>query len=270
MKRELSTDEVTAQLGALGIARGDVVLVHTSFRAVRPVQGGPRGLIEALLRAVGPAGTLVMPAWSGNDDAPFDAATFPAARDLGVVADLFWRLPNVVRSQHAFAFAACGPEAARIVGGTLPLPPHTPDSPVGRVHALDGKVLLLGVDHDANTTLHLAEVLAGVPYRVPKHITVLRDNQPIRLEYRENDHCCALFKLAGAWLHEPGWQIEGPVGHAQARLARARHIVDVALARLHQDPLLFLHAPDAGCTECAAARRSVSGVTGTHSQSRFR
>jgi aminoglycoside 3-N-acetyltransferase len=72
---------------------------------------------------------------------------------MGVVADTFWRLPNVLRSDSPHAFAAQGPAAALI---TAPHPvgvPHGLDSPVGRVYELDGQVLLLGVGHDANTTI---------------------------------------------------------------------------------------------------------------------
>src|SRR5688572_10855896 len=42
------------------------LLVHTSFRAVRPIEGGPLGLIEALRAALGSDGTLVLPSWTGN------------------------------------------------------------------------------------------------------------------------------------------------------------------------------------------------------------
>jgi aminoglycoside N3'-acetyltransferase len=65
---------------------GGVLLVHTSSRAVRPVEGGPAGLIDALRDALGPTGTLVMPAWTGDDDHPLDPAATPASPDLGVVA----------------------------------------------------------------------------------------------------------------------------------------------------------------------------------------
>jgi aminoglycoside 3-N-acetyltransferase-4 len=254
--RVLSRDEVAGQLGALGVQKGGVLLVHTSFRAVRPIEGGPTGLIEALRAALGPEGTLVMPSWTGSDEEPFDPATTPASPDLGVVADTFWRLPGVVRSPHLFAFAAAGPQAERVTSGPLPLPPHIPESPVGHVHQLDGQVLLLGVNHDADTTLHLAELLAGVPYSVPKSCTVLQEGRLVRLEYGENDHCCERFTLADGWLRERGLQSEGPVGHAQARLIRARDIVRVALEHLAQEPLLFLHPPSAGCADCDEARRS--------------
>jgi aminoglycoside N3'-acetyltransferase len=254
---ELSKGQVTGQLRALGVEEGGVLLVHTTFRAVRPVEGGPLGLIEALREALGPRGTLVMPSWSDNDDRPFDPLTAPASPSLGIVADTFWRRPGVVRSDHAHAFAATGPRAGRITSDPLPLPPHIPESPVGRVHEMNGQVLLLGVGHDANTTLHLAEVLANVPYRTPAHCTVFKNGRAVSITYGENDHCCARFALADDWLRARGLQAEGPVGSAPTRLARARDIVEVALERLAADPLLFLHPASAGCGECDAARRSV-------------
>lgn len=252
---------LAGQLRALGIREGGVLLVHTSYRAVRPVDGGPEGLIGALRDSLGPDGTLVMPSWSGDDDQPFDPLTTPASPDLGIVADTFWRLPGVIRSAHCFAFAAAGPEAARVTADPLPLPPHVPASPVGRVHDLDGQVLLLGVGHDANTTLHLAELIAEAPYRVPHHCTVLgSDGRPVRVDYEENDHCCERFALADAWLLERGLQREGQVGQARARLMRSRDVVAVATGQLELDPLVFLHPASAGCAECDEARRSVTDL----------
>jgi aminoglycoside N3'-acetyltransferase len=236
-----------------------VLLVHTSFRAVRPVEGGPRGLIDALQAAVGLSGTLVMLSYTGDADVPFDPLTTPSAADLGVVADTFWRLPDVLRSNHPEAFAAAGPLAAQIVEGPLPLPPHRYESPIGRVYDLDGQVLLLGVGHQADTTLHLAELLAGVPYRVPKYCTVWHAGRPLRIDYAENDHCCELFALADEWLRASGLQSEGQLGNAHARLFRAREVVRLALEHLARDPLLFLHPAEVGCEECDLARATCSG-----------
>jgi aminoglycoside N3'-acetyltransferase len=248
--------DLVQQLRSLGVAAGDVLLVHTSFRAVRPVEGGPEGLIGALRDALGPQGTLVMPSWTGDDEAVFDPATTRASPDLGVVADTFWRLEGVQRSSHPFACAAAGPRAGSILRDPLPLPPHIPESPVGRVHELDGKILLLGVDHEVNTTLHLAEILAGVPYRVPNAITVLENGGAKRIMYGENDHCTRRFALMGGWLEERALQTSGPVGRATALLARSRDVVKVALERLEPDPLVFLH-PRGTCSECDEAHRSL-------------
>jgi aminoglycoside 3-N-acetyltransferase-4 len=249
--------EVASQLRRLGVRRGGVLLVHTSFRAVRPIVRGPLGLIEALRDALGPEGTLVMPSWTALDDEPFDALATPSAADLGVVAQTFWRLPGVVRSAHFHAFAAVGPQAHAITADPLPLPPHIPASPVGRVHDLDGQVLLLGVGHDANTTLHLAELIAGVPYRTPSYCTVLENGRIERVEYGENNHCCARFAFADEWLEPRRLQSAGQVGQARARLARSRDIVSIAVEHLAADPLLFLHPAGAGCGECNEARQSV-------------
>ena len=250
----LRRSEVAAQLRKLGVGAGGVLLVHTSFRAVRPIEGGPLGLIDALRLALGPDGTLVMPSWTGDDETPFDPVTTPAAEDLGVTADLFWRQPGVVRSDHLQAFAAIGPHAEAIVKTPLPLPPHVPDSPVGRVHDLDGQVLLLGVGHEADTSLHLAELIAKVPYGIPRHCMVMRDGRRVRVDYVENDHCCRRFALADDWLRARGLQAEWPVGHATARLARARDIVGLAVDAIRRQPTIFLHGPEDGCAECDEAR----------------
>lgn len=255
---ETSIGELVRQLRALGVKTGGVLLVHASYRAVRPVASGPAGVIAALMETLGPTGTLAMPSWPDSADDPFDAATTPAAKDLGVVAETFRRLPGVRRSEQIFAFAARGPEAARILADPLPLPPHRPESPVGRIHELDGQVLLLGVGHDADTTLHLAEIIAGVPYRLRKRITVIENSEPRRIEYGENDHCCQLFARADEWLREAGVQAEGKIGAATARLIRSRDIVRLAVARLRADPLLFLHPAGAGCGECDEARASIA------------
>lgn len=253
----VSRSEAVAQLRALGVAAGGVLLVHTSFRAVRSIEGGPIGLIDALRTAIGPEGTLVMPSWGGDEQTLFDSATTPVAEDLGVTAEVFRRLPGVLRSNHAEAFAALGPRASDITADPLPLPPHIPESPVGRVHDLDGQVLLLGVGHEANTTLHLAELLGGVPYRTPSTVLILRDGVPTRLTYGENDHCCQRFSQMDAWLRGRALQAEGLVGHAHTRLVRSRDVVSVALEHLLEDLLVFLHPPEAGCPDCDAARASI-------------
>jgi aminoglycoside 3-N-acetyltransferase IV len=255
---QVSRSQLVAQLRRLGVRDGGILVVHTSFRAVRPVEGGPLGLINALREAIGPDGTLVMPAWSGDDSVRFDPSTSAVATDLGIVADFFRQQPGVVRSGHPNAFAAAGPRALEINRDVLPLPPHVPESPIGRVYDLDGELLLLGVGHAANTTLHLAELIAGVPYRIQRAVTVFEYGQPRRIEYGENDHCCELFSLADEWLRERGLQAEGLVGHAQARLMRSRDLVEVAREHLSRDRVAFLHPPSVACEECDAARESVT------------
>jgi aminoglycoside 3-N-acetyltransferase len=251
----IQTDTLTQQLLDLGVRPGGVLLVHTAFSKIKPVEGGPTGLITALYSALGSDGTLVMPSMSYDDDHVFDKTQSHCAQ-LGVVADTFWRLPDVLRSDNNHAFAAVGSLAEKILAPHPIDVPHGMDSPVGRVYELEGQVLLLGVDHTSNTTIHLCENMAGVRYRRDKYLTILKDGKPTRFEYREIDHCCQNFSLVDGWLDERGLQKRGEVGHADTRLIRSQDIVDVVTKRLKENETTFLH-PKGVDDECDDAWRSL-------------
>ncbi len=248
---------VATQLHTLGVEPGGVLLVHTSYRAVRPVEGGPLGLIAALREAIGSDGTLVMPTMTSGETI-FDPRATPSD-GMGITAELFWRQSGVVRSTHpGGSFAAAGPLAERICAPQPLAPPHGRESPPGRVHELDGQVLLLGVTHAESTLLHVAESIAGVPYSVEHPCLVDLDGRPTSIVIAETDHCCRGFSRMDAWLDARGLQREGPIAHAAAKLSKAKDIVAVALEHLAQDPLVFLCPAEADCGECDAARASAA------------
>lgn len=247
--------QLVAQLLTLGVQPGGLLVVHTAFSRLsprhQPLDGGPLGLIQALQDALGPDGTLVMPSMSDDDEHPFEPSRTPC-EGMGVVANTFWRLPGVLRSDSPHAFAAIGPLAAEITAPHPPEVPHGLDSPVGRVYTLNGQVLLLGVGHDGNTTIHVAENLAHMRYLQPKYLTLRQNGQPVRLAYEELDHCCENFSKLDDWLETRGLQGRGPVALGQARLMRARDVVEVAMQALQHDETAFLHPPGV-CDDCDAA-----------------
>jgi aminoglycoside N3'-acetyltransferase len=252
-RRLVPRTRVVEQLLALGVQPGGVLVVHSAFSKTGPIEDGPRGLIDALMASLGLGGTLVMPSMSDDDEHPFDARATPCV-GMGIVADTFWRLPGVLRSDSPHAFAAIGPRAAEITADHPYDVPHGLDSPIGRTYELDAQVLLLGVGHDADTSIHLAESLAGVRYRAHKFLTILEHGRAVRREYGETDHCCERFSLLDEWLGSA--QRRGTVGHGEATLARARDIVDTAVAHLREDETVFLHSPGVDA-ECDAARASL-------------
>ncbi|MEU1531871.1 aminoglycoside N(3)-acetyltransferase [Streptomyces fagopyri] len=185
---------LAAELRALGVRPGESLLVHSSLRSLGWVNGGPVAVVQGLLDALGPEGTLVVPTQSGelSDPAlwsrppvpeewwPAIRATMPAydplitpTRGLGVIPETVRTWPGALRSAHPqTSFAAVGPRAAEIVDG------HAPDcrlgerSPLGRLEALGARVLLLGAGYDTCTSFHLAE------YRIPAQLVEV--GRPVR------------------------------------------------------------------------------------------
>jgi aminoglycoside 3-N-acetyltransferase len=165
---------LTADLAALGVAPGDVVMVHASLRAVGPVIGGAAAVVHALLDAIGEHGTLaayvdVELFWDEERDDPalmpvFDPRTTPAARDHGVLHEVIRTWPGAVRSAHPDAgVVAIGPRAAWL---TAPHPfryGYGEGTPFARFVEARGKVLMLGAPLDTITLLHHAEHLARIP-----------------------------------------------------------------------------------------------------------
>jgi aminoglycoside 3-N-acetyltransferase len=169
---------LAGDLRALGVREGSVLLVHSSVSALGWVCGGAQAVALALLEALGPDGTLVVPTHTngnsdpaewGNPPVPeawwpviraempaFDPAVTPSL--LGAVTDVVRTWPGARRSAHPhYSCAAVGPAAEEITAGHELTSGLGERSPLARVHDRDGDVLLLGVGHRSNTSMHLAE-----------------------------------------------------------------------------------------------------------------
>ena len=145
-------------------------------------------MIHALMDVVTPEGTLVMPEHSGDlsdpanwrhppvpenwwniirESMPAYHPDYTPSRGMGAIPEVFRTMPEVIRSDHPeVSFAAWGKHATFITSN------HSLDyslgenSPLAKIYDLNGKVLLLGVGFENNTSFHLSEIRArGIKYR---------------------------------------------------------------------------------------------------------
>lgn len=169
-------------LTRLGVASGDVVMVHASLRRVGAGPDSAGALIEALDRAVAPGGSWMMVLgarddWAWVNERPehereallsdadaFDALATPAEPDVGMLAEVMRTTPGTVVSDHPEGrFAARGAAPDALLADVPWHDYYGPGSPLARLLEMQGKVLRLGADPDTVTLLHHSEYLADVP-----------------------------------------------------------------------------------------------------------
>lgn len=152
-------------LNGLGIARGDTVLVHSSFDAFEGFQGKPSDVISVLQAAVGAEGLVMMPTMTFSGTAVayarsnplFDESRTPSR--MGLLTELFRRSPQVLRSVHStHSVALWGRDAGAIAAGHhLARTPCGVGTPFEALLKRNGKIVLLGTDIGVLTFFHLLE-----------------------------------------------------------------------------------------------------------------
>jgi len=149
---------------ALSVQAGDNVIVHSSLSSFGYVEGGAPAVLEALLELLGPRGTLVMAYFFPLYEGVFDY-TRPPAPYTGALPRQLRAQPGSVLSVHpSHPVVALGPAAAHLTEDHYRVSAVGRASPIDRLAKLGGKVLLLGVQQSANTTLHTGEAYAGAGY----------------------------------------------------------------------------------------------------------
>ncbi|MEA3402042.1 MAG: AAC(3) family N-acetyltransferase [Armatimonadota bacterium] len=249
----LTKEDIINDLRALGVGPGMTIMAHSSLSSLGHVEGGAETLIEALIEAVGPEGTVAMPAMPGSG--VFDVETSPST--VGTVTEVFRTYPGVKRSFHpSHSACAIGPKADYLLADTLQQPTAVGvESPWGRLSRLsEGYVLLLGVDQDRNTLLHHPEEIVRAPYLstierqyVDEHGNV----QTKTLELFPGPH--RDFIGLEPLLREGRAMRIGKVGDAVARLMHAGTTVEIVVEALREDPAAVL-CDNPNCDDCVMQR----------------
>ena len=222
----------------LGIEKRDTLFIHSSFKSLGPVEGGAGTVISALEAVIGEGGLILMPTFSllpSREErvASWDVATTPST--VGWLTEFFRQMPGTYRSDHySHAVAARGKDAAAFVSDHLgregyqsPWDHHPwgktygTHSPMFRAYKANAKLLMIGVDYQTSTYIHLVEVIHW-----NKRLAGDTQAQFIGLNRP---------KLGEFW-EGLGQLRRDPVGDSDCRLFHIKTYVDTLLAAVEHNP----------------------------------
>lgn len=241
------------ELAAAGLRPGMTILVHSSLSSLGWVCGGAIAVILALQQVLTETGTLVMPTHSGDLSDPAQWENPPAPREwwetirntmpayrrdrtptrgMGALPETFRKMDGVVRSSHPqVSFAAWGKYKEYIIQDDHYDFAMNDKSPLGRLYELDGWVMLLGVGHDRNTSIHLAEYRAFWPSKL-----MIKNGMPVevagKIRWSEFDDIAyggEDFEVLGSTFETQYGIHPVFVGNAPCRFFSQRKLVDFAV-----------------------------------------
>lgn len=249
----ITASELASEFRALGVSRGDILMVHSSLSSVGTVDQGATAVVQALLDSVGATGTIVVPTFTTDVVTdPFPRATgvadshVRAARDavplfadsmptrMGAIPTAVLAHPDRLRSSHPQAsVAAIGPAAAEITGRQPLAYAIGAGSPFDRMRQMRAKILLIGVGHNRNTFLHHAESYIPHHRRKLRRFPYLLEGERLWVEAPDvGDDNDTYFPLVGDEYGRTGETRVGFVGAADCQLLRSYPFIEFATRRL--------------------------------------
>lgn len=240
--------DLKKQLKELGVNHEGTVLVHSSYKSMGEIEGGPKTVLDSLSEYM-QEGLLVLPThtWKyiGEDQPNFHVQDSPS--NVGALTELFRKRNNVVRSYHpTHSVAALGKDARSFTEGEEQFDtPCARNSVYGKLLDRKAQILLVGVDLRRNTFIHGIEEWMDVPGRLTKRRqklnTILSDGTSLEVPSRRHkgpswsEH----FWKVDEVLQETGAMHIGQLGDATVRVCDTVKMTEVLTEMLEIDIHLF-------------------------------
>lgn len=245
---EITKEKIKEDLIKIGVKKGQIVGVHSSLKSIGYVIGGPDTVIDALLEVVGEDGTIIMPTFSNSTaDATTPFSIKNARSNDGLITETFRKRSNAIRSFHpTHSVTGIGKEAEFLTKDHMKTSALGENSPFHKAAQKGSYILLIGVDNKVNSTLHIAEVLAKVPYlHIPvyggERAKILKDDGTIEIvDLDETPGHSKNFIKLDPILIERNILHKGKIGLADSYFMKADKLLEVACEELKKDPFLFL------------------------------
>ena len=273
----IDKEMIVSELRGLGVRRGDMIGWHSSMPSLGRVminaqkQGGSDAInqaanevIDAFVDTVSAdEGLLVVPTFSYNFAGPKDAKAYhpkKTASKVGMITDLFFRRPDAHRSLHpTHSVAAIGASAEQFVKDHEKKTPIGIDSPFHRLAEGGGWICYMGTDSKTLSLLHLAEVLAKVPYLdvfcyeclswTRAALVERGDGSVVEVPLREIPGCSEGFGKFDDLLAEAEIARSGKIYLSKVTMFKANEALELAVEKLKQDPFRLL-CPKGSCKVC--------------------
>ncbi|OBZ07808.1 MULTISPECIES: aminoglycoside N(3)-acetyltransferase [Bacillales] len=257
----LTVETLKSDFAKLGVTSEMSLMMHSSMKALGGyVNGGPVAVILAIEELLGSSGTLVMPTHTGDLSDPtnwryppvreswwepikqsmpaFEADLTPC-RGMGAINECFRKQNGVMRSNHPqVSFAAWGSKKDSMTANHSLAYSLSEQSPLARLYEANGWVLLLGVTHNRNTSLHLAEYRANYKGKteIISKAPVLADGEKQWVDFQDIDFDSDDFDQIGeAFERETGYVRRGKVGNADALLMPMKELVDFGVKWMEEN-----------------------------------
>ena len=224
--------DIIESLRVMGVRGGDHLMVHSSLKSLGHVAGGAQSVVEALLKSLDKNGTLMVPTFTHSGTDHFDPLKSPSRN--GVITEAVRHRPESVRSLHpTHAVTVIGPDAEDLVVNDLNCGPLGKGCALDLLSQREGRILLLGVNHEVNSIVHIGEDYAGDPDRHkywnpqnPKRVIL---NHPERGE--EEIFLTSMMGRTIAFdrieneLRKRGQIIDGRLGEADCQLMKGSDVI---------------------------------------------
>ncbi|WP_347551984.1 AAC(3) family N-acetyltransferase [Pseudalkalibacillus hwajinpoensis] len=243
-----TVDSLVTDFRELGVKNGMTLLVHSSLSSLGWVCGGAEAVIKALMKVVGEDGTIVMPAQSASNsdpagwmNPPVPESWWPIIRDqmpayckattptrgMGAIVEQFRHFPGVKRSDHpVYSFAAWGKDKEVILENQPLESGFGEQSPLAKIYELDGEILMIGVGHDSNTSLHYAENARCKNQPVTKSAAISENGQRVWKTFQEIDYDSDCFETIGYHFEQSESFRMMKIGNATCKLIGQRAMVN--------------------------------------------
>ena len=238
MKQPYTREKLITDFTNLGVEKSDILFIHSSFRSLGSVDGGAGTVISALEDIIGEDGLILMPSFNllpTREERAYTWNIDETPSTVGWLTEYFRQMDRTYRSDHySHSVAARGKDARAFVADHLSREgyqspwDYSPwgktygtNSPMFRAYKRNGKLLMLGVDYNTSTYIHLVEVI----YWNKRHKNNLKANfiglnRPTLGEYWDS-----IGKLR-----------QGKIGDSLSRLFSIKRYVDTLLAEVERNP----------------------------------